>query len=276
MAFKPNIAPISAETSSASTIVLFPICLTYGITGIDPNNVSTAAPSFERDLHLTSMRVGLVYSAFAYPCLNFQIIGDWARDRLGGRIALTVRGVIWASGTLLTITLSSLAALLFLRVMPGFGAGAMFPMSTRAISDWTSKEKRALVPGITNASAWLGNNFTPLVAWLIVAVAWRGSFIFRGFIRIARVIAWALYFRDDPNDHPEITSRELERVPSDAARKQREKESGPRLVLARRMIPAGVYFCYVWTLWLYLAWTPSFLLHSYRLNLKRSEAWDCC
>jgi MFS family permease len=37
------------------------------------------------------------------------------------------------------------------------------------------------------------------------------------------------------------------------------------------MLPVTlVYFCYGWTLWLYLAWIPSFFLHSYRLDLRDS------
>jgi MFS family permease len=37
------------------------------------------------------------------------------------------------------------------------------------------------------------------------------------------------------------------------------------------MLPVTlVYFCYGWTLWLYLAWIPSFFLHSYRLDLAKS------
>jgi len=248
----------------------------YGITYIDRNNVSTVASVFERDLHLSNTQIGLVYSAFAYPYLIFQIIGGWVSDRFGARIGLTVCGVIWASATLLTGTVSSLAAVLFFRVMLGFGEGATFPMSTRAMSDWTPKAKRAFAQGITHASARLGNALTPpLVAWLIVAVTWRGSFIFLGIISLAWVIAWALYFRDDPNNHPDITARELERLPSYASRKQREKEAVPWLVLARRMLPVtGVYFCYGWTLWLYLAWIPSFFLHSYRLNLKSSALFS--
>jgi MFS family permease len=31
-----------------------------------------------------------------------------------------------------------------------------------------------------------------------------------------------------------------------------------------------VYFCYGWTLWLYLAWVPLFFLNSYKLNLRDS------
>ncbi len=56
-------------------------------------------------------------------------------------------------------------------------------MSTRAMSDWTPKEKRAFAQGINHASARLGNALTPpLVAWLILAVTWRGSFIFLGIL----------------------------------------------------------------------------------------------
>jgi len=117
-----------AKALSASTIVLFLICLMYGITYIDRNNVSTVAPIFERDLHLTNTQIGLVYSAFSYPYLIFQIIGGWVSDRFGARIGLTVCGVIWASATLLTGTVSSLAAVLFLRVMLGFGEGRRFPL----------------------------------------------------------------------------------------------------------------------------------------------------
>jgi len=276
MAANPKIVPRPAKALSASATVLFLICLMYGITYVDRNNVSTVAPIFERDLHLTNTQIGFVYSAFAYPYLIFQIIGGWVSDRFGARLGLTVCGVIWASATLLTGTVSSLAAVLFLRVLLGFGEGATFPTATRAMSDWTPKEKRAFAQGITHASARLGNAMTPpLVAWLIVAVTWRGSFIFLGIISLAWVIAWVLYFRDDPGDHPDITPLELERLPSYAARKKREKETVPWLMLARRMLPVtAVYFCYGWTLWLYLAWIPSFFLHSYRLNLKSSALFS--
>jgi sugar phosphate permease len=276
MAANPKIALMPVKALSASNMVLFLICLMYGITYIDRNNVSTVAPIFARDLHLTNTQIGFVYSAFAYPYLLFQIIGGWVSDRFGARIGLTVCGVIWASATLLTGTVSSLAAVLFLRVMLGFGEGATFPTATRAMSDWTPKEKRAFAQGITHASARLGNALTPpLVAWLIAAVTWRGSFIFLGIISLAWVIAWALYFRDNPSDHPDITPLELERLPSYAAQRKREKETVPWIMLARRMIPVTVvYFCYGWTLWLYLAWIPSFFLHSYRLNLKSSALFS--
>src|ERR1700676_5159664 len=97
----------------------------YAMTYIDRNSVSTAAFVFKKELHLSNTQIGFVYSAFAYPYLIFQIIGGWVSDRFGARIGLTVCGVIWASATLLTGTVSSLAAVVFLRVMLGFGEGAI-------------------------------------------------------------------------------------------------------------------------------------------------------
>jgi sugar phosphate permease len=261
---------------SATTNVLILICLMYGITYIDRVNVSTASSVFQKDLHLTNVQLGLVFSAFAYPYLLFQIIGGWISDRFGARLTLTVSAVIWAAATLLTGLVSGLSTMLCARVMLGFGEGATFPTATRAMSDWTSATKRGFAQGITHSCARLGNALTPpLVVWLITLVTWRGSFIILGVVSMAWTVAWVWYFRDDPGAHPGITPSELDLLPKYAMRRQQRKESTPWLRLTRRMFPVtAVYFCYGWTLWLYLAWIPSFFLHSYHLDLKKSALFS--
>src|SRR6266850_1906468 len=261
---------------SATTTVLALLCLMYGITYIDRVNVSTAASAFQRDLHLNNTQVGLVFSAFAYPYLIFQIIGGWVSDRFGARRTLTVSAIIWALSTLLTGLVSGLGTMLAARVMLGFGEGATFPTATRAMSDWTAEIKRGFAQGITHSSARLGNALTPpLVAWLITLVTWRGSFILLGIISLAWAAAWVWYFRDDPGEHPGITPAELEVLPRYALRRERKKDPVPWRRLARRMLPVTlVYFCYGWTLWLYIAWIPLFFLHSYSLDLKKSALFS--
>src|SRR5208282_2521542 len=249
-------APVTPRIFSATRNVLILICLMYGITYIDRVNVSTASSIFKLELHLNNTQVGEVFSAFAYPYRLFQILGGWVSDRFGARRALTISAIIWASATLLTGLVGSLAGMLFARVMLGFGEGATFPTATRAMSDWTPPGKRAFAQGITHSFARIGNALTPpLVVWLIALVTWRGSFVVLGIVSMIWAIAWGWYFRDNPSDHAAITSGELETLPHYATRAEKKKDPVPWLPLARRMLPVtAVYFCYGWTLWLYLAW----------------------
>ena len=274
-------AEASADVStprflSATTIVLILICLMYGITYIDRVNVSTASSVFKQELHLSNTQVGLVFTAFAYPYLVFQVIGGWVSDRFGARRALTISAVIWASATVLTGLVGSLAAMLFARVLLGFGEGATFPTATRAMSDWTPPGKRAFAQGITHSFARIGNAVTPpLVVWLMALVTWRGSFVVLGIVSMLWAIAWGFYFRDNPSDHAAIIPSELETLPHYSTRAEKKRDPVPWLPLARRMLPVtAVYFCYGWTLWLYLAWIPQFFLHSYQLDLKKSALFS--
>ena len=66
-------------------VVLVLLCLMYFITYLDRVNVSTAAAGFAADFHLTKTQIGLVFSAFAYPYLAFQIWGGWISDRYGAQ-----------------------------------------------------------------------------------------------------------------------------------------------------------------------------------------------
>jgi len=268
-----HVAARSRRLSSTTTVLVL-LCVMYAITYIDRVNVSTAASVFKKDLHLTNAQVGLVFSAFAYPYLILQIIGGWISDRFGARLTLTVSAIIWATATLFTGLVGGLASMLVARVMLGLGEGATFPTATRAMSDWTPEGKRGFAQGITHSSARLGNALTPpLVAWLIALVTWRGSFLLLGIVSLAWAAVWLWYFRDDPGKHRGITPAELEVLPRYALRKQRDPVPWPRLT--RRMLPVtAVYFCYAWTLWLYLAWIPLFFLHSYNLDLKTSALFS--
>src|ERR1700716_3499408 len=274
MTIAPRHAATRSPRLSSTTTFLVLLCVMYAITYIVRVNVSTAASVFKKELHLTNAQVGLVFSAFAYPYLVFQIIGGWIGDRFGARRTLTVSAIIWATATLFTGLVGGLASMLVARVMLGLGEGATFPTATRAMSDWTPAGKRGCARGITHSSARLGNALTPpLIAWLMAVVTWRGSFVLLGIVSLAWAAVWLWYFRDDPGKHRGITPAELEVLPRYALRKQRDPVPWSRLT--RRMLPVtAVYFCYAWTLWLYLAWIPMFFLHSYNLDLKTSALFS--
>src|SRR5437764_1504872 len=196
-------------------LVLGLLCLMYLITYVDRVNIATAADSIRRELRLTNTQLGLLQSAFGYPYLLCQIFGGWIGDRFGPRRTLFLCGLIWAAATILTGIASGLMMLFFLRVLLGVGEGATFPVATRAMQTWTPIGRRGFAQGITHSFARLGNAVTPpIVAWLILAVSWRGSFIALGSVSLIWVLTWVWYFRDQPADHGGITSAELAALPN--------------------------------------------------------------
>jgi MFS family permease len=260
---KPLNAGISAPTK-----VLGLLCAMYFINYIVRVNVSTAAAVFQPELHLSNTEVGLIFSAFAYPYLLFQIAGGWVADKFGARRALTVFAILWSSATVVMGLTSSLGGMIFGRVLLGIGVSAL-PVATRAMSNWTAAEKRGYAQGITHAFARLGNTITPpLVAYLILLTSWRGSFVIIGITSFLWAVVWVMYFRDDPAEHHGVTAADLERLPKKRVKTATQVPYGR---LAVRIFPVTLmYFCYGWTLWFFLAWIPSYFLHSYQLKLSSS------
>jgi len=263
---------------TASEAVLSLLCLMYLITYVDRVNIATAANEIKRELTLSNTQLAFVLSAFGYPYVLFQIFGGWLGDRVGPRRTLFVCGLVWAAATILTGFARSLTTLFLVRVMIGVGEGATFPVATRAMQAWTAASRRGFAQGITHAFARLGNALTPpAVAWLIAILSWRGSFVVLGCVSLLWVVTWVWYFRDVPAEHPSITDAELQTLPHHGRRQ--EDGSHPRAVpwrqLAARMWPvAVVYFCYGWTLWMYLNWLPSYFLHEHTLQLGRSALFS--
>src|ERR1700732_1140948 len=250
----------------ATHVVLALLCVMYFITYVDRVNISTAASEIQKELGLTNTQLGLVFSAFAYPYLLFQVFGGWVGDRFGPRKTLFWCGMIWAAATIMTGVVHGLLTLFIARVALGFGEGATFPTATRAMQYGTPAVKRGFAQGLTHAFARLGNAITPpLIAALMFWLTWRGSFIALGLVSLVWVVIWAAYFRNEPKDHPGITQAELRQLPP------RSSEDGKSAVpwgpLLRRMWPVTLtYFCYGWCLWLYLSWLPLFFKDTFTLS----------
>jgi hypothetical protein len=83
------------------------------------------------------------------------------------------------------------------------------------------------------------------------------------------LIVWIWYFRDNPRQHPGITTANTGRLPAYSGPK--ERTAVPWAALTARMAPVTmVYFCYGWVLWLFLGWIPQYFLHNYHLQLGKS------
>jgi MFS family permease len=255
-----------------TTVVLIMLCAMYFITYLDRVNVSTAAVGFGKEFNLTKTEIGLVFSAFAYPYLVFQIIGGWVSDRFGAKRTLVVCGIIWAGATVLTGLAGGFVSLIIARLLLGLGEGATFPAATAAMSRWVPKDQRGFAQGITHAFARLGNALAPAAMVAVMAAyGWRESFYVCAGISFVWVMLWMLVFTEQPKDHPRISRQELDVLPPP---KPKSNIPLPWGRLFKRMAPVTiVYFCYGWTLWLLLSWVPMYFMNM-GLDLKNTAIFS--
>src|SRR5262249_31401628 len=203
LAYRDRMAAAPFGTLRIRHFVLFVLCLMYFVAYVDRVNISVAAPLIRRDLALTPIQLGLIFSAFAYPYAAMQIAGGWAADRFGPRLVLTVLSLVWAFATILTGLSWGVASFVVFRVLVGVGEGGAFPTATRAFTWWLPVRERGFAQGITHSFARLGGAATPpIVLAITTRYGWRASFIALGVASLVWTAVWFASFTDTPETHP--------------------------------------------------------------------------
>jgi len=256
--------------------VLFLLCAMSFLLYVDRVNLSTAAGPMMKELGMTNTQLGIAFSAFGYSYLVFQLVGGWFADRFGSRLTLLICGITWVVTTFATGLVGSFAALFAVRLVLGMGEGATLPASARALTNWMPIQQRGFAQGIAHSASRFGNAVTPpLVVFLMLTLSWRASFYVLGAITAVWVVAWWLYFRDDPRTHKGITPADIAVIPDFRLVSAKGADSVPWLAVIRRMGPTMfVYFCYGWTSWLFFTWLPVFFLHGYHMDLKSTAIFS--
>jgi sugar phosphate permease len=183
------------------------------VTYIDRVCISKLAPDIMRDLHLSTVQMGYVFSSFAFAYALFEIPTAWWADRLGARAVLTRIVLWWSVFTMATGLAFNYASMLVLRFLFGAGEAGAWPCAARALSRWIPSRERGTVQGVFFAGAHLIGGLTPiLIVALLPHLSWRHMFMLFGAIGFAWVGAWRLWYRDDPSQHPTINAAERDRI----------------------------------------------------------------
>ena len=89
------------KPTRARFLVLAMVFVCVIINYMDRSNVSIAAPIFSKELHLSSVQLGLIFSAFGWAYALLQIPGGMLLDKVGSRIMNTISLGLWSVATLL-------------------------------------------------------------------------------------------------------------------------------------------------------------------------------
>ncbi len=225
------------------------------VTYLDRICISRAAKEIQEDLGFSAKEMGLVFSAFLFGYLLFEVPGGWMGDRWGSRRVLTrivlwwsvfttLTGCVWASadGSVLgfggwgvPLFLNALGLMILIRFLFGAGEAGAYPNLTRVVGTWFPFHERAFAQGAVWMSARLGGAFAPLVIGRLSAfLGWRQAFAVLGGIGVAWALAFRLWFRDRPSQHPGCNNAERDLIEHDPRRREAggEDESRPVPVTA--------------------------------------------
>ncbi len=247
------------------------------ITYLDRICLSAAAPAISRDLHLTGIQMGYVFSIFALGYAIFELPAGWLGDRIGQRKVLTRIVAGWSVFTCLTGLSWSYPSLLFTRFWFGAAEAGAFPTLARALARWFPQHERARANGVTWMGARVGGAIAPgLAASLIAVLGWRTTFGVLGALGIGWCVWFWRWYRDDPGQHPAVNRLELERIRCGQAkpepRPQAEVDAPWRRILSSGTLWAmfGMYFCSAYGFYFLSTWLPTFLIQDHGLSLQRS------
>ncbi|MGB8182935.1 MAG: MFS transporter [Stellaceae bacterium] len=257
--------------------MLFLISLMYLITYLDRVNISTVAPVISKEFGFDKATMGAIFSAFVWSYALCQIPGGWLGDRFGPRRVLTAIVGYWSVMTALTAAATGAASFIALRFLFGIGEGGAFPVATRSMQLWFPRQERGLVQGVSHSASRLGAAIAPpIVVAIITTLGWHWVFYICGAVGILWTALWYGCYRNLPEEQESVSKDELAYIRGIDAKgnikpPQIEKTASvPWATLFRSPNMWAImcaYFTYVYCLWIFLSWLPSYLFEARHLTL---------
>jgi MFS family permease len=231
----------------------------------------------QADLGLTQMEFAWVFTVFYVAYGVFEVPTAWLGDRWGQRRMLIRIVGCWSLFTIFTGMVRSFWTLLLTRTVFGAAEAGAFPTLSRALSRWFPLQERSRANGVMWMGARTGGALAPPIAVALMAVAgWRYTFAIFGAVGLVWCTVCALWYRDDPADHPSVSAPELRTIRSGAAPPPHPSERVPwrTLLLNPTMIALFCsYFASGFGFQFFVTWLPTYFMKEHGLTLQRSGVY---
>jgi ACS family glucarate transporter-like MFS transporter len=265
------------------------VALLFTLTAVnyaDRATISIAGPVIQKDLGLTSIHMGYIFSAFGWAYVIAQLPGGWLLDRFGSKKVYFIGLLLWS----VSVMLQSLSALfvgitaagvlfVFRYLMATFEAPS-FPANARVVAAWFPGKERGTASAIFNAAQYFATViFAPLMAWIVTTFGWHHVFIVMGSIGLVMAFVW-LKFMHDPKEHPMCNEAEVQYIAEGGGlvsmdvKKDGEKKSGPNFKVIKQLITnrmfIGIYlaqYCINALTFFFISWFPVYLVQARGMDI---------
>jgi sugar phosphate permease len=268
-----------AQATRVRWLVLLLMSLMYLITYMDRSNISVAAPAMTEEFGLSKTEFGIVFSAFLWAYSLGQIPGGWLADRYGARKVLLFIVPFWSFMTVATALAFGRVSLIATRFVFGLGEAGAFPTATRAMQLWFPPSERGLVQGVTHSFSRLAVAIVPFISVsILLAFGWRWIFYSFGCLGLVWAGAFALSYRNLPEDHEGVNRAELAHIrgrnPDGSIQRSGSAQAAKtppwkRIFGSPNMwYIAAAYGCFFYGTYFYVTWFPTYLLEYRHLSLQ--------
>ena len=280
-------APSGVKRGRVRILIALMLFMATAINYADRATISIAGPDMAKELGLTPVQMGYVFSAFAWSYVLAQIPGGWLLDRFGVKWVYAASIAIWSGFTLIQgavgffTGLTAVVLLFALRLLVGLSEAPAFPANARIVAAWFPARERGMASAFFNSAQYFATVlFTPLMAWIVHTFSWHHVFTVMGLLGVIFALLW-LKVVHGPEQHPLMGRAERDYIRQggalmvmDGARSGGAGQAGRTLkeLLSNRMLLGiyfGQYFITVLT-YFFLTWFPVYLVKERGLSILQA------
>ena len=260
------------NVSLLCTIALF-ICF------IDRVNISVAILPMQAEFGWNDTTKGMILASFFIGYMIMQIAGGVLASRYGGKLVLGTAVVLWSLFTILTpiMAMASLPMLIIARILLGLGEGVSAPAGYSMFKHWVPKTEQARTISLFSTGAPLGTMVALLMSgWIINNYGWPMVFYAFGALGFIWLIFWQLNVYSTPELDPAISKKELDIIYNDKPPVELKQSIPWRNFFKEPAVWALLFtaFSTQWTLYLFLAWLPSYFTDVHGFGVARAGVYS--
>jgi MFS transporter, ACS family, D-galactonate transporter len=190
--------------------ILVLLALGLLISFVDRTSLSSALAdhNFVREFALTSVERGWLNSAFFWSYGLFQLAMGWVVDRYGVKWPYTICFAIWCLAAAATGLVTTLSALILMRLLVGAAEAVVIPASYRWMGNNFGESQKGFAVGIFAMGGKFGPAIgAPIAAWIIVHHSWQLMFIVTGLVGLIWLAPWLMMVKNDYPSKAELAER---------------------------------------------------------------------
>lgn len=192
---------------------------------VDRQTLSALAPTIQKDLNFDDHDYANIVNLFLVAYTIAYLVSGKLADMWGTRAGAVVFVAWWSVANALTAAATGLRSLGVYRFMLGLGEAGVWPVASKAVSEWFPARERGVAIGFYTMGATIGATVAPYIVIPLAAypfatampwvaellgqgAGWRMAFILTGSLGLLWLVPWFWLYRQ-PKDSKWLGAEEL-------------------------------------------------------------------